>query len=173
MRVGAAFELLDVHAGVDLPARGQDGLGQAGEVAQRMELGLAREAQGGTRVEGAERSARDLLDFEAGAARRLELAVELVRRLSARDEQVAVHAREVAGDAALGDDRLDAVDGGGVALRGQPRPRLAVELLEAVEVVVERAGQVRGGAARSRRRRWGRRRGRRPPALRARAGRPW
>jgi hypothetical protein len=100
--LAAALELLHVHVRVDLSARSEHGLGQAGEVAQRMELALPREAQGGAGVEGAQRSACDLLDFEAGAAGRLGFAVELVRRLAGRDEQVAVHPREVAGDAALG-----------------------------------------------------------------------
>src|SRR6185503_20918009 len=48
----------------------------------------------------------------------------------------------------LRDDGLDAVDGGGVALRGQTRPGFAMNGFEVVEAVVERAGQVRGGAAR-------------------------
>src|SRR4029079_3902418 len=63
-------------------------------------------------------------------------------------EEVTVHPREIARDVGLGDGRLDAVDGGGVALAGQARPGFAVYLREVMEAIVESAREMRGRASR-------------------------
>jgi hypothetical protein len=147
-RIAAAFERLDMHSRVDLAPGGEHRLGQGGQVPQGMELALAGEPQGAAGVEGGQRGALHHLRLEAGPPRRVQLAVEDVGRVSGRDEEIAVHALEVAGDLLAGSDGLDAVDGGGVALRGQLRAPLPVQPLQDEEAIVEGAGEVGGGAAR-------------------------
>src|SRR5205085_1835070 len=62
-------------------------------------------------------------------------------------EQVAVQPGEVAVDPLLAGDRLDAVDGGGVARGGQRRRLGAAGALQLGVAVVEGVGQVGGGPA--------------------------
>ena len=73
---------------------------QPGQIAERVELRLARKAQAGPVSNARQRRARaDALDVgEAGAVRGLELALEQLRLVAGREEQVAVDAREVAVD---------------------------------------------------------------------------
>ena len=78
--------------------------------------------------------------------RGLELLVQQIPRLPGRQEQVAVNAEEVAVDPFFVRDRLDQVDGRGVALGGKPGPVLAVDLLDLDVAVIDGVGQVGGRA---------------------------
>jgi hypothetical protein len=141
---------LRVRARKDAAAEALGRLRQAREVLQRMELRAARETQGFAeeRVRGARHVG------EAGPMGRGELAVERGRRVALGEEQVAVDAREVAVDLLLARDRLDAVDGGAMALGGEADPALAVDLLqleiEVVHLVAEVGARPAGHAAANR-----------------------
>ena len=79
-------------------------------------------------MSNAERRARQASHLaQPGAVRRGELAIEQLFAVLRRAEQVAVDALEVAVDALARHDALDAVDRGGVAVRGEPRAALAVQ----------------------------------------------
>ena len=80
--------------------------------------------------------------------RGVELALEGLAPIAFGEEQVAVEAREVAVDALLAHDGLDAVDRRGVAVGGEPRALAAVQLLDLEVAVVEHVGEVRGGRLR-------------------------
>jgi len=60
---------------------------------------------------------------EAGALRRVDLLVPSPALIPRQRDQIAVDPLEIAIDALLGDDPLDAVDRGAVALGGKPRTR--------------------------------------------------
>ena len=146
-RALAALDALRVGAGVNTPAGPLNRLGKAAEVLQRMELCLARKPQARTGVE-TERRPPDLDDIvEAGAMRGLELAIQIRFIVLGGAEQVAVEPHEIAGDPLARDDAFDAIDGGRVAFRREPRAALAVEALQIHEAIVERIDEVRGGGA--------------------------
>ena len=85
---------------------------------------------------------------QARAVRRVELALEQSRLVARAEEQVAVHALEVAVDPLGRDDRLDAVDGRAVALGRAAGAHFAVDALDLEVAVVDRIGEMGGGASR-------------------------
>ena len=98
-------------------------------------------------IEGGQRGAGHHLHIlQAGAVGGLEFLLEEVAGLAGRREEVAVDAEEVAVDPFFLSDRLDPVDGRGVALGGQPGPFLAVHLLDLDVSVVDGIREVGGGA---------------------------
>jgi hypothetical protein len=106
---------------------------------------LAWEAKAGSRVETVDgRGAHPFEPLDAGAQRRLVFAQQLVGVAARRQEEIAVEALEVAVDLLVRDDGADRLDGGGVALRGEPRAVGAVQPLDLVVAIVQRGGEVGG-----------------------------
>jgi hypothetical protein len=132
----------------DATAQPLEGAHQTVEIAQRMELRLPRKAQCPSRVESGNRCAcHDLRVDQAGARRGLVLALDLIAFIARRREEVAIQAPEFAADAFVGDDPLDRVDRGRMALVGLPRAVLAVRALEHVKAIVDGALQMRRRSA--------------------------
>ena len=100
-----------------------DGVGEAGEVLERMELPLAREAEAAPGVERRRTGpwARISTSFSPARARP-RVPDPAGPADGPGQEQVAVDAEEVAVDPLVLGDRLDSVDGRGVALGGQAAP---------------------------------------------------
>ena len=136
-----------MRAAVDLAARGDDRVGESGEVLEDVKLTLIGPAERGPRVEVGDRGAVDLGDVGgAGAVCGVELLVEDLLLVVRAKEQVAVEAAEVAVDVLEPNDLLDAINGGHVALDDESGVGLAVDGLEVVDAVVHRPSEVGGGA---------------------------
>src|SRR3954469_5614583 len=75
-----------------------------------------------------------------------ELLLELFARILAAEEQVALDTLELAVDVFHRSDAFDAMNRGHVALRGEARTFLAVELLDVVVPVVQGGSEMRGGS---------------------------
>ncbi len=149
LRPAPAIDLRGVSPRVDRPTPPGEGFRKAGEVLEGVELPLAREAEATPGIEGRERRTSHHLDvLQSGPMRGLELLVQQLPGLPGRQEQVAVDAEEVAVDPFVVRDRLDPVDGRGVALGGKPGPVLAVDLLDLDVAVIDGVGQVGGRALR-------------------------
>ena len=84
---------------------------------------------------------------ETGATQRPRLLLEKLPFNRRGGDQQTVEPLEVAIDVLGLDDRLDAVNGGGVTGYCQAHAFGAEQLFETAEVVVEHRGQVRGGPA--------------------------
>jgi hypothetical protein len=114
-----------------------------------MEAALVWEAQTGPGV-----PARDGRSLGPGDAREPDLPGSVEFLVEQRDfspgaeEQVAVQALEVAVDALLARDLLDAVNGGGLGLVDLPRLVETPQLDQLVVPVVEFGGEVGGGTRR-------------------------
>ena len=97
----------------------------------------------------AERRDRQAFEFfyvdEPRAVRGRQLVVDGFFLLALRGKQVAVETFEVAVDVLRFHDRFDPVDGGRMALGGEPGSSFAVHALDFGVAVVDRVGQMRGG----------------------------
>jgi hypothetical protein len=78
--------------------------------------------------------------MQAGAVRGRQLAIEIVLVVTWRRKQVAVNAFEVAGNPFARDDRVNAIDGGGVAFGGKAGATLSVPTLQLEVAIVKRIG---------------------------------
>jgi hypothetical protein len=145
-----------------------DRLREGREVLERVELPLFGKCRQGSGIERANGARSSMCHrAQARAVRRFELALERRALVAFGEEQVAVDAREVAVDALLPHDGLDAVDRRGMAVGGEARAFAAVQLLDLEVAVIERVGEVRRWSSASCRPRPARRRAR---DLLARAG---
>jgi len=119
----------------------------AAQVGQDVEFSLVGKAQRTAGVERLERHAIDqLCARDAGPAHGVQLLDQQLL-IALRLKQISVHALEVAVNLLRRHDALDLVDGGGVALGSKARTIPAMQALDRDIAVVERAAQMRGGAA--------------------------
>ena len=116
---------------------------QAREVLERVELPLVGKRRHGPVSNDGEGALDKLHRRQAGAMRGLQLALERLALVALGEKEVAVEPREIAVDAFLPYDGLDAVDRR-VALGGEPRRLAPVQLLELEVPVVELVRDVRG-----------------------------
>ena len=104
----SAGDLRDVRPGKDAPAVADDGLRQGRQILEGMKLRLPSEPQRTTGIKRWQRRALDDLSVrQTGAPGRGQLAVQEVRRLIRRSDQIAIDAFEIAVDAFLAHDALD------------------------------------------------------------------
>ena len=142
------FNARDLRATVDASTAANDRVRQAGEILEQMELPLIRKAKTRAKVEFDVRHAIE--PRHAGppdAMRRRQLGVEHVDAIGAAEEEIAVDALEIAVDVFGADDLLDLFDGRAMALHDETRALVAVDVLEHVDAVVHRVGEMRGRAA--------------------------
>ena len=96
-----------------------DGFGQTRHVLDRVELSLPGEAQAGSGIERRKRGVHDLLDRgEPRPPSHIEFQVQHVLLFTGGEEQIPIHAFEIARDPFPPDRRLDHLDGAGMAFRG-------------------------------------------------------
>src|SRR6188508_1896133 len=101
----------DAGARVDQSARALDGSGKTREVPKWMNASLTGKKEARTRIERIERHARQALDsWESDASGRVELCVEELLVLRRPEEEISVHALEIAVDGLARDDGFDLVD---------------------------------------------------------------
>src|SRR5205823_5928935 len=110
------------------------------------ELSLSGKAKSWAGVEFPDRGAADELDVgQTGAVGGVALIGELVFVLAV--EEIAIDVSEIALNAFGGDDVINVLDGGGMAVSGEPRAVLAEEFFEVVIAVIEGVGKMGGCAA--------------------------
>jgi hypothetical protein len=122
------------------------GLGQAGQVFERMEAGLVLEAK--RRLPQRSLAFLHISDVKTGALRCLELPFQFVRARMFSGNQIPGNPLEVARDEVCVAPLLDALDRGTVAGRRRARSLLPVPSLQQVEPVIERTGQMGAGTSR-------------------------
>ncbi len=152
---GAGLDLdsLDIFAvgdiggvAVDAPAGAAHRAGEAGEIAHRVDAALTREAQRAAGVAARDRRAVGPFGGDAERAAHVVLGLDIGDFLGARREKIAVDAGEIGvGDVGLA-DRFDPVDGADLAFVIAARRVFAVDGGEFGIIIVERRGEVRGGA---------------------------
>jgi hypothetical protein len=137
-----------VRSAVDVAATSQNRRGEAGEVLQRVELTLLGKPERGPGLEACNRGAIDAANVDqAGEVGGGELLVELLDLLGTRRKQIAVEATEITVDVLGFGDHLHSVDRHRMALDDVPRSLLAIELLEHMDPIVHRIGEMGGRAA--------------------------
>src|SRR5688572_8513796 len=124
-----------------------DRVGEAAQVLEDVELALAGKAQRRTGLERRDRRAiHERYVGEPDSLRGFGFLHQLFGMSGFARQQVAVQPLEVAVDTLERDDLLDAIDRGAVTLDGEAGALRSVHLLEPVDAVIHRVGEVRGRA---------------------------
>ena len=113
-----------------------------------MKLPLPWEPETGACAEWQRRMRNDLDARTARTQSGLELLVDFLAINARTWEEVAIEALKIAVNRLLVNNALDAINGGGVALRGQTRPFLAEQLFQPGEAVIQCRGEVSSRPAR-------------------------
>ncbi len=135
--------LLGTHAAIEPSASPGERADDAVQILEWMELRLTRKVQARTALEALHRRLQQLLDFDAGLPRRLELLVQIRLIVFGREEQIAADALKLCVDVLLRADALDPGNRGSMAVARQPRAFDAVQANDLLVTVIDDIRQVR------------------------------